>query len=32
MKRHDLPHLARLAVQIARTPFRDYASTFAPKR
>jgi Transposase DDE domain len=32
MKCHDLLRLARLAVQIARTPLRDYASTFAPKR
>jgi hypothetical protein len=32
VKRHDLLRLARLAVQIARTPLRDYASKFAPKR
>ena len=32
MRRDDLLHLARLAVQIARTQLRDYASTFAPKR
>ena len=32
MKRHDLLRLALLAVQIARTQLRDYASKLAPKR
>jgi Transposase domain (DUF772) len=32
VKRHHLLHLARLAVQIARTQLPDYASQFAPKR